>query len=395
MAGSDLHPRFFTKAPFPWFGGKSDAAELVWSRLGDVQHYVEPFFGSGAVLLRRPHTPNRETYSETVNDADALLVNFWRAIQFAPEETARHASYPVSEADLHARTLAVLEWRASGEAERIAGTWDYYDARIAGWWAWCIACSIGLSSQFDGRGAWVRGADGKLTKHNHKTGVHRAHLREPGIQRSIPHISDNGNGVNHPKLRELGISDSIDDASHVATLERAAAEALDASQFHPMIMPKLLTWFAALSARLRHVRIVNGDWTRVLTNATLFTLEVRTGDGVAGVFLDPPYSHSERDANLYAIDQDIAADVREWCLKNGDNQKLRIALAGFDGEGHEILEQHGWTVVEWFKPALLKGGMAKRSKKGHQQYRERIWFSPHCVKPEMTQLMFCLAPDAQ
>ncbi len=41
------------KAPFPWFGGKSKVASLVWERFGDVQNYVEPFFGSGAVLLNR------------------------------------------------------------------------------------------------------------------------------------------------------------------------------------------------------------------------------------------------------------------------------------------------------------------------------------------------------
>ena len=41
------------KAPFPWFGGKSRAAHLVWERFGNVRAYVEPFFGSGAVLLRR------------------------------------------------------------------------------------------------------------------------------------------------------------------------------------------------------------------------------------------------------------------------------------------------------------------------------------------------------
>lgn len=56
------------KAPFPWFGGKSRAAHLVWEALGDVANYVEPFAGSLAVLLGRP-TPPR---IETVNDADCV-----------------------------------------------------------------------------------------------------------------------------------------------------------------------------------------------------------------------------------------------------------------------------------------------------------------------------------
>ena len=37
------------KAPFPWFGGKSDVADAVWQRLGNVPNYIEPFFGSGAM----------------------------------------------------------------------------------------------------------------------------------------------------------------------------------------------------------------------------------------------------------------------------------------------------------------------------------------------------------
>lgn len=44
----------FLAAPFPYFGGKARIADRVWQALGKVDHYLEPFFGSGAVLLRRP-----------------------------------------------------------------------------------------------------------------------------------------------------------------------------------------------------------------------------------------------------------------------------------------------------------------------------------------------------
>lgn len=42
------------KAPFPYFGGKSTVAPIIWKALGQPKHYIEPFFGSGAVLLARP-----------------------------------------------------------------------------------------------------------------------------------------------------------------------------------------------------------------------------------------------------------------------------------------------------------------------------------------------------
>ena len=114
------------KAPFPWFGGKSRAAELIWSRFGDVPNYVEPFAGSLAVMLARPHAPS----IETVNDIDAYVANFWRAIQADPEAVAKHADQPVNEVDLHARH----SWlhRQAEHVEKLKCDPDYYDARIAG-----------------------------------------------------------------------------------------------------------------------------------------------------------------------------------------------------------------------------------------------------------------------
>ena len=83
----------FLQAPFPWFGGKSRVAADVWARFGDVPNYVEPFAGSLAVLLGRPHDPQ----IETVNDLDGFIANFWRALQHAPDEVAKWADWPVNE----------------------------------------------------------------------------------------------------------------------------------------------------------------------------------------------------------------------------------------------------------------------------------------------------------
>ncbi len=76
-------------------------ADIVWERFGNVPNYVEPFAGSLAVLLARPHEPK----NETVNDLDCYLSNFWRAVQYNPGKVAEYADWPVNEADLHARHL--------------------------------------------------------------------------------------------------------------------------------------------------------------------------------------------------------------------------------------------------------------------------------------------------
>jgi len=111
------------------------AAE-VWRRFGNVKNYVEPFFGSGAVLLGRPHwRKGGPRLVETVNDADGLLSNFWRAMTADPEAVARHADWPVNEADLHARHLWLVGQRER-ITERLMGDPEWCDAKAAGWWVW-------------------------------------------------------------------------------------------------------------------------------------------------------------------------------------------------------------------------------------------------------------------
>ena len=148
-----------------------------------------------------------------------------------------------------------------------------------------------------------------------------------------------------------------------------------------MTMPELRRWFAFLSARLRHVRIICGDWRRVVTRGACITLSC-DANRPAGVFLDPPYAVGERDAGLYThddVDGSLPATVRAWCAENGDNPLMRIALAGYTGEGHEELEALGWESVDWFKKGFLSGGYGNQGANGHQQRRERLWFSPRCL----------------
>jgi len=343
------------KTPWPWFGGKSDAAPLVWEALGDCPHYVEPFAGSLAVLLRRPHTANRTYYSETVNDLDGLLVNAWRSMQMAPDAMADAASWPVSEADVHARHLALLKWREDRNLERLMADPLFHDPVMAGWWAWGQSCWIG-SGWCSGRGSWIVGDDGRIHKQARQA-------RQPGVQRQRPHIGDNGQGVNHAGTRQPGVGD-----------------------YHPMTMPELQRWFRFLAARLRHVRILNGDWTRACKLGALRTLPVRSGKGAAGVFLDPPYLVAgNRCDDLYTHDDgdSVAMAVQRWCSERTEDTDVRVVLAGFDGE-HEILaERHGWRCVPWYRSGFLKGGMSNVAGSGaNQQNRERLWMSPSCLVPE-------------
>lgn len=359
----------YHKAPFSWFGGKSQAAPLVWQLLGDPAHYVEPFCGTMAVLLNRPHPCNRTYHSETVNDLDGWVVNAWRAIQWDPDGVAEAASWPVTEADKIARQLeCCTRWANSGGLEHLMGDARWYDAEIAGWWLYGVCCQIG---------AWC--TDGAWTV-DERTGCvykqERGTAREPGVSRKRPHLTDNGQGVNHARTREPGVS-------------RIDADYQETEGFHPRTMPELRRWMYWLSARLRHVRVVNGDWRRVCTSGAMFTINVRQqgSEDYAAVFFDPPYSLAERDSGLYVHDAaGVAEAVRQWCVENTESKcSLRIVLAGFEGEGHEELARLGWTCHEWYRQGFLTGGMGNtNTEDGHQQARERLWASPSCI-PAVTE----------
>jgi hypothetical protein len=137
------------KAPFPAFGGKSQVARVVWSRLGDVRNFIEPFCFSAAMLLLRPHEPK----IETVNDLNAYVANFWRAIRHDPQAVADHADWPVNETDLHARHAWLVKSEQANKAlQRVRDEPEFYDAKIAGWWCWGACMWIG-SGWCEERGA--------------------------------------------------------------------------------------------------------------------------------------------------------------------------------------------------------------------------------------------------
>ena len=328
---TDLLDLRFAKAPFPWFGGKSRAADLIWSRLGaDCKNYVEPFLGSAAVWLGRP--PEYAGWC-TLNDLDGHVVNFWRSVRDYPDATAEAAAQPVFEADKHARHLRLVR-EAGTLAARLMGDTDYCEPTLAGWWAWGLAVWIG-GGWCSGKGPWGMAEDAEgfpvLARMEDGTGVNR----------KLPHLGDGGTGVNR-KLPHLGGGGT--------TAEKLAW---------------VREWFGVLQDHFREARIACGGWERILSPGTM------TRNGVCAVVLDPPYSTTDP---VYAHDcSSVAGEVRDWCRRNGDNPRLRIALCGHDGE-HNELEALGWTPETWAKSGGYQGA----------DDRERIWFSPACIKTRET-----------
>jgi len=310
------------KAPFPWFGGKSRVTDVVWHAFGpDIPNYVEPFAGSLAVLLGRPggHGPK-----ETVNDKDHFISNFWEAVKNDPKGVVEYTLDPVHELLLNKRH----RWLVNQDEfiERMETETDYYDVKVAGWWVWGKPLWIG--------GGWCN--------------------RVPSPHRKIPDIFHR-KGV-HSHKPQLTVRSGI----HCPLGSRAARKRA------------ILEWFERLADRLCMVNVCCKDWTCVVKPSVL-GLSDKGSTQECAVFLDPPYDTDIRTGNLYAQDEvGISADVRAWAIENGDNPRLRIALCGYESE--HVMPAN-WTVYAW-KP---NGGLGNQGKSNTNRFKERIWFSPHCL----------------
>jgi hypothetical protein len=281
---------------------------------GVVDAYVEPFAGSAAVFLARP-TVGR---AETLNDRSGFITNVWRALARSPDAVAQHSDWPIKEADLFARHVALVQ---AGPAltERLMTDPRYYDAELAAWWIWGASSWIG-SGWCAGVGPWSA-EDGRVVK------------RAGGVARQMPKIgAHNANG------------DTLQGMFTVSNLP---------------------AYFARLAARLRDVRVLCGDWERVLSP------RITTAFGACGVFLDPPYPGTHTAFYEHG-DTDVWHAAQAWAIENGDNPAYRIALCGMDDQTMPA----AWRAIRWTRGGGYgsQGTGAGRANAS----REVIWFNPHC-----------------
>lgn len=340
-------------APFPYPGGKRKVADVVWSRFGCVKHYIEPFAGSLAVLLGKEGAEGLET----VNDIDAMIANFWRALQWAPEKLVAEIEWPVNEADLHARHQYLVNYKGVLRG-RVMGDPMFYDVRLAAWWVWGISQWIGSGwcQERSVKGAPTRGARTKRQKPDigGKKGVHKAKsnvwLQKPSLR---------GNGVHHkkPNLTSWG------KRPHLGWQPRPEKILKGGNVLEGMLLP--------LAERLASVRVLCGDFERVLTNSV-----VKHSGTPTAIFMDPPYLYSTgRNKDIYAEDDgNVAVRARELAIELGNDPEVRVAFCGWEGE-HVFPES--WEKFEWDSGGGLS--RANGGKNAGNGKLERIWFSPHCV----------------
>ena len=350
-------PEFDTTliAPFPYFGRKRKIASVVWEYLGDPKTYIEPFFGSGAVLLRRPPTEHKKIY-EIVNDKDGYICNVWRSIEFSPEETARWCDWPVNHIDLHARRKELIKNEAY-LVENLLADPKWHDPVLAGYWIWAASCWIG--SGLTRQKEINTSEEGLPNKVPHLT-------RDCGVVQCgrIPFLAHNRGVVQCGYAEKKGVSASI---PHL-TDDRGTSGSRTVYE-----------WIHALHRRLRNVKVVCGDWKRVCGG------NWQDHEGIVGIFFDPPYS-SQRGTDLYHCDDmEVAKEVEQWCLERGERPTYRIVVAGYDDE-YQQLVKNGWRVYAWKNNIGYSATRRKKTTtKNANRFRERLFISPHCLRRDLLE----------
>jgi hypothetical protein len=318
---------------------------------GDVDAYVEPFAGSAAVFLARPH-PGR---AETLNDSSGYITNVWRALAWSPDAVAQACDWPINEADLFARHVALVQ---AGPAltERLMTDPRYYDAELAAWWVWGASSWIG-SGWCNGDGPWSA-EDGRVVK------------RAGGVARQMPKIgakdgvgSTSESGIHSQRLR--GVARQMPDVSARSQAGGTGGIYGASGVQSATLRSGLPAYFARLAARLRDVRVLCGDWERVLSP------RITTAFGTCGVFLDPPYPGTHTAFYEHGDTEPWYA-AQAWALAHGDDPAYRIALCGMDDQTMPA----AWRAIRWTRGGGYgsQGTGAGRANAS----REVIWFSPHC-----------------
>ena len=215
----------------------------------------------------------------------------------------------------------------------LKGNPKWHDVESAAWWCWGLCLWIGS-------GWCAVPKTQRVATGNAGRGIHRATAPRQRVA-----TSDAGRGSSGCGL----------DATH----QRHVIE----------------SWITILSERMRRVRVLCGDWSQAVQRGVMQWASVKA------VYFDPPYAHrAKRDTGLYGDTESatVADDVRAWCAENGDNPRLRIALAGYEGE-HEHLESLGWSVEAWKPHGHGYAAQASKAEQGKANVkRERVWYSPHC-----------------
>jgi hypothetical protein len=328
--------------PYTWFGGKRAIAGAVRAAFSHCTGYAEPFLGGAGVLIYGRFYTKRFAIA---GDLNGFVTNVWRAIQQAPDDVARYAFDWCSQVDYWSRQLYIMR-AYKGLLTRLIADPEYCDPKIAGWWLYARALSIGARAA-SGTGPWWVDEARRI----------RADASRAGVIELTKQILETGDAP------VGGVSFQVPNV-------RADNAVLSCNSVDEL--RQRLSWFSEV---LKRVRFICSDWRAFQGDGVL-----NLAEDVTGVFLDPPY-HQEANKDAYGLRTEVAVEAARWAVSRGDDPRLAIIYCAYDGFENVVPELNAWRKVVWRAPK----GFSTRSETKRKRANEAFWLSPQCQPIERVQ----------
>lgn len=322
--------------PFRWYGGKWSHLTWLLPQLPDTHRYIEPFGGSGTVLLNKDPSP-----VEVYNDRDEDVTNFFRVLRDQRETLLEKIALT---------PFARKEFEEAIERQGDESLTDLEQARL--FFVRAGQVRSGLAQEATpGRWAYCKNA----SRREMASAVSRWHGRLDHLKQAADRLSaaDEVEAV-IAELREMGKGEVADELAELSNDE--AVKELQAAKMEDM------------ADRFRRVQIENKD--------AVDLIETYGDSEDALIYCDPPYPHGSRsDGTTTAYRYEMSDEEHRELAETLHATDAKVAISSYQCDLSE--ELYGdWNRID----------VRKRSHTSKEFREESLWLNYPIPAPDLEQV---------
>lgn len=322
--------------PFRWYGGKYSHLDWLLPQLPDTKRYIEPFGGSGTVLLNRSPSP-----IEVYNDLDSDVTNFFKVLRDNRDELLEKiALTPFSREE--------FEYAIKNQGNEDLS--DIEKARLFFIRAGQVRSGLAQEAT-PGRWAYCKGA----SRRNMASAVSRWHGRLDHLEQAADRIGGYSEVEGVVKeLREEGEHEVADELEGMNNQE--AVKALQEAKMED------------LADRLRRVQIENREANEIIQTY---------GDSEdALIYCDPPYPHGSRSEGTTTV----------YRYEMTDEEHIELAEVLHNTDAKVAISSYRCDLTESLYGDWNRIDVQKTSHTSKEYREESLWLNYSVPNPQLEKV---------
>lgn len=322
--------------PFRWYGGKYSHLKWLLPQLPQTHRYIEPFGGSGAVLLNREPSP-----VEVYNDRDSDVTNFFKVLRDDRDELLEKiALTPFSRE----------EFKYAIEKQGDEDLTDIEKARLFFIRAGQVRSGLAQDAT-PGRWAYCKSA----SRRDMASAVSRWHSRLDHLEQAADRIG--GYSEVEAVIKELRQEGKDEVADKLEGLNnREAVKALQGAKMEDM------------ADRFRRVQIENRD--------AIDVIQTYGDSGDSLIYCDPPYPHGSRsDGTTTAYRYEMTDEEHAELAEVLHNSEAKVAISSYRCDLTEEL-YCDWNRID----------VRKTSHTSKEDREESLWLNYPVPSPDIEKV---------